>query len=62
MSYNQEKVESITVRITTAQRKMLAEMIVEQRGSLSDVVRGVLEQERKRRKKAVDSMVPPRRR
>ncbi len=62
MSYNQVKVESITVRITLAQRKMLTEMTVEQRESLSDVVRGVLEQERKRRKKAADSMVPPRRR
>ena len=62
MSYKQEKVESITVRITYDQRKMLAEMVVEQKETLSGVVRGVLEQERKRRKKAAESIVPPRRR
>ena len=73
MSYKQEKVESITVRITYDQRKMLAEMVVEQRESLSGVVRDILERERKRRKRGelvvagvvvteTELLVPPRRR
>ena len=67
MSYKQEKPISITVRITEAQRKMLAEMVREQRESLSDVVRDILGREQKRRKKAAEPrvvdwlMVPPRR-
>ena len=61
MSYRQEKVESITVRITRKQRKMLNEMMQEWGGSLSDVVRDILEREQKRRKRAADSMVPTRR-
>ncbi len=62
MSYKQEKVESITVRITRGQRDMLDEMTKDYNAYLSDVVRGIFEQERKRRKKAAESMVPPRRR
>ena len=72
MSYKQEKPISITVRITRDQRKMLDEMTqewgatdggnVRLKLNLSDVVRGILEQERKRRKKAAESIVPPRRR
>ncbi len=61
MSYKQEKVESITVRITRGQRKMLDEMTREWGGSLSDVVRGILKGEQMRRKKAAESMAPPRR-
>jgi len=62
MSYKQEKVESITVRITRGQRKMLDEMTQHWGGSLSDVVRGILKDEQMRRKQAAESMVPPRRR
>ncbi len=71
MSYNQEKVESITVRITPRQRKMLDEMTqewgatdsggVRRKRNLSDVVRDILDRELKRLERAALSMAPTRR-
>ncbi len=67
MSYTKPVPIMITVRITTRQAKMLDEMTQKWGESLSDVVRDILERERKRRKKAAKPrvvdwlMVPPRR-
>ena len=61
MSYNQEKVHSVTVRITVSQLRMLNEIAQEVEFSLSDVIRELIDRELMRRKKATDSMVPTRR-
>jgi hypothetical protein len=59
-----EKPRSITVRITNRQRNMLDSMTREWEGSLSDVVRDILDREMKRRRRARwpdPSMAPTRR-
>jgi hypothetical protein len=61
MSYKQEKPDSITVRITKRQRKMLDEMTQEWNKSLSDVIRNILDEELLRRMWSAESMVPTRR-
>jgi len=61
MRYTKPVPVALTARITKKQRAMLEEMTREQGQSLSEVLREILERERKRREQAADSMVPPRR-
>jgi len=61
MSYTKLASVSITARITEPQRKMLQAIMDEEDHTLSFILRDMLERERNRRRKAAESMVPPRR-